>query len=329
VVALTVQELGVRVAGRNILENVSFSVPAKSVVALYGPSGSGKSTTLLAICGLLDDSFEVTGRVLLGIQEISRLPPERRSRLGLSILLQGLGLFPNLTALQNVAYPLQRRGVERGGAHGLAAAALDRFRLADLANRLPSQLSGGQQQRVALARAIVFSPSVLLLDEPFKGLDQQLKDELLAAVTGLASSGISIVLVSHERREIDLTADVVASIREGRVVDVEQRAGVGSVHPPFYATADRVFLPEHGAFAGGWVPATSVSVSLAGHSGDAKTSAASASVLLIRTLGGDHRVLLCRYESGALAWLEVSDSALANVNSGDVVRVEYRVERRS
>lgn len=322
---LSVQNLKVECGKKVIISDVSFNVDEKKVTGLYGPSGVGKSTTLLGISGLLDHSFRVSGKVIFRGQDISSLRPEERGSLGISIVLQGLALFPHISVLDNVAYGLERRGVSRREARKKAAHCLAEFRLTEeFEHRLPSNLSGGEQQRVALARAMVCEPSLLLLDEPFKGLEQQLRDELLAIVLRMARNGTAILLVTHEKREIHLAADVVVAMQHGRVVGCEERSVVLDGAPPFELTADRVFLPAQNGCPGGWVACNRIMIlpTRCENSGDGRSYMAK--VVESRSLTAGRVALLCQYDDGTLAWLEGEQIDKVRVQSGQTITVVNR-----
>jgi molybdate transport system ATP-binding protein len=188
---------------------------------LFGPSGSGKSTILAALAGLLRPD---SGRIAHGDQVlfdsergVNRAPNERR----IALVFQSLALFPHLDALANVSYGLPRalaRAERAERAHGWLA----RLRVEQLADRFPPSYSGGEAQRVALARALASEPRVLLLDEPFSALDQELTNELGAELLSHVSSlSIPVVLVTHDRRLAREVGQHVTLLRAGRV----ERAG--------------------------------------------------------------------------------------------------------
>ena len=149
------------------VDNVSLEIARGEFVTLLGASGSGKTTTLMVVAGFTapDD-----GDVVLDGGSVVHLPPEKR---GIGVVFQNYALFPHMTALRNVAFPLRMRGVPQPEAKRRAETALERVGLVGFGARLPSQLSGGQQQRVALARALVFEPGLLLMDEPLERFRQQ------------------------------------------------------------------------------------------------------------------------------------------------------------
>lgn len=177
------------------LRGVDLAVRAGDFVALMGPSGSGKST-LLHLLGGLDRPNE--GKVLLEGHELAGLDERelaliRRRRLG--FVLQFFSLMPTLTALENVAFPLELDGVD--DAEEKAAAMLERVGLGRRAKHLPSELSGGEQQRVAIGRAVIVSPALILADEPTGNLDSRTADTVLELMADIANSGHAIVMATH------------------------------------------------------------------------------------------------------------------------------------
>lgn len=190
---------------------IALSGGAEPLVVI-GENGSGKSTLLRILAGALPvraGRVVLDGRVLEDSQTSTRLPPQDR-RIG--YVPQGYGLFPHLTAVDNVAFGL--RGTARRPRAVAMLAALD---CADLLERYPRQLSGGQQQRIALARALITEPALLLLDEPLSALDVAARRQVRAALTSHLSGRPSIV-VTHDVRDVRALAGQVAVIEDGRVV---------------------------------------------------------------------------------------------------------------
>ncbi len=200
-----------------VLRGVSLSVAPGEVVALEGPSGSGK-TTLLSIMGCIlsptAGSVTVAGeRVDLG--DARHLRDVRRRAIG--FVFQQYNLFPALTALENVEYALNVKGLEGRAARREARSALERVGLGDRLGFLPRDLSGGQKQRVAIARALAGSPSVLLADEPTANLDTQVGTQVLELFRGLAKQeGKGLVIVTHDPK-VRQVADRVEGIRDGLI----------------------------------------------------------------------------------------------------------------
>lgn len=200
----------------------AFSAQPGEVLAVIGPNGAGKSSLLHALAGLVD----VSGQALLGGTDLLALPVRER-RVGL--VFQGQLLFPHLSALDNVAFGLRARGEGRTQADAVAREWLERFGIADLVHRRPRELSGGQAQRVAIARALATDPDVLLLDEPFTGLDvsvqMALRIELgrhLRDFPGIA------LLVTHDAIDALTLADRVLVLDGGEVAQVGPPAEVAA-----------------------------------------------------------------------------------------------------
>ncbi|MCM2466383.1 ABC transporter ATP-binding protein [Methanoculleus oceani] len=202
------------------LNDVSLSINRGDYYFIVGPSGAGKTVLLEAIAGLHRPD---RGHILLRGTEITTLPPEKR-RVGL--VYQDYSLFPNMTVAGNVSYGLRVRRMHKGEARSEVAGLLERFGIDHLADRYPGTLSGGEQQRVALARAVAVKPDILLLDEPLSALDPVTQEKFIADLKQLhREDGLTIVQVSHSRREAHLLATRMAVIIDGTLVD-EGEAGV-------------------------------------------------------------------------------------------------------
>lgn len=200
--------------GRPVVSDVSLQVAAGQVTCLLGPSGCGKSTTLRIIAGVeRADEGEVW---IDGLQMAGpglHLPPERR---GIGMMFQDFALFPHLTVEANVAFGLSG---DRAAKARRVGELLERVNLAGFAAKHPHQLSGGEQQRVALARALAPRPRVMLMDEPFSGLDNRLRDGIRdTTLEILKEEGAAVVLVTHEPDEAMRMADEIALMRGGRIV---------------------------------------------------------------------------------------------------------------
>lgn len=211
---LVVEGLTFAMQGREIVSAVSLRVRSGQVTCLLGPSGCGKSTTLRIIAGVeQQDSGTVTldGRCLSDGR--LHLPPEDR-RIGL--IFQDFALFPHLTVEQNVGFGLS--GSKRARSERVAET-LERVHLKGFEKALPHELSGGEQQRVALARSIAPKPRVMLMDEPFSGLDNRLRDGIRDETLDiLKEEGTAVVLVTHEPEEAMRMADEIALMRDGKIV---------------------------------------------------------------------------------------------------------------
>ncbi|SLN58543.1 ABC transporter ATP-binding protein [Pseudooctadecabacter jejudonensis] len=211
---LEIKNLSRSFAGRTVVDDVSLSIMPGQVTCLLGPSGCGKSTTLRMIAGIeMQDSGEIWSDGELICNTVERIPPEGR---GIGLMFQDFALFPHLTVAGNVAYGLRgRRAQTRARVEDLLA----KVGMSAHIDRYPHELSGGEQQRVALARALAPRPRIMLMDEPFSGLDDRLRDEIRdETLDVLKAEGTAVLLVTHEPAEAMRMADEIALMRGGRIV---------------------------------------------------------------------------------------------------------------
>ncbi|GAA1624967.1 ABC transporter ATP-binding protein [Georgenia ruanii] len=202
--------------------DLDLDVPAGEFFSMLGPSGSGKTTVLRMIAG-----FErpTAGTILLDGADVTRTAPFDRD---VNTVFQDYALFPHLSIAANVAYGLRVRKVGKAARAERVTRALEKVRLAHLAERMPHQLSGGQRQRVALARALILEPKVLLLDEPLGALDKQLREEMQVELKQIQRDvGITFVFVTHDQEEALTLSDRVAVFDNGRI---EQVGSPGDVY---------------------------------------------------------------------------------------------------
>jgi putative ABC transport system ATP-binding protein len=200
------------------LREVDLTVAAGELVAVMGPSGSGKST-LLTIAGTLEEA--TTGEVLIGDQPVTRLSRNARARLrrrSIGYVFQDFNLIPGLTAVENVALPLELDGVRAKAARAAALAAMARLDLVERAGHYPDQLSGGENQRVAIARAVVGDRRLLLADEPTGALDSVNGEAVMRMMRSACGDGVAGVVVTHDA-QLASWAHRVVFLRDGRVVD--------------------------------------------------------------------------------------------------------------
>jgi iron(III) transport system ATP-binding protein len=214
---LTFENIAHSYHGKPTIENLSLTIEPGEILCLLGPSGSGKTTLLRIAAGIEAQS---AGRVLLNDREIAGpslfLPPEKR---GIGLMFQDFALFPHMTILDNVRYGLTAMPKEE--ARKEAMSALERVGLARYAEKYPHALSGGEQQRVALARALAPRPAVLLMDEPFSGLDSRLKDSIRSDTLAiLREARATAIVVTHDAEEAMRMADRIALLKDGRLVQL-------------------------------------------------------------------------------------------------------------
>lgn len=215
--SLEISHLNVTLGNKLILNDLSFSLAEGQIAALLGPSGCGKTTLLRSIAGLIQPTH---GTVRFGSQLVSLsslvLPSHKRK---LGYVPQEGALFPHLSVAQNIAFGLNRSTFTKDQIRQTVKEMLGLIELQGFENRMPSQLSGGQQTRVALARALAIKPAIVLLDEPFSALDAELRGDLRSDVIDLLRAhNATAILVTHDREEALVSADVVALMREGQII---------------------------------------------------------------------------------------------------------------
>ena len=214
-----VQMLGVDkiYPGSNVkaLNDFNLEIKPGEMVVLLGGSGCGKSTALRSLAGLEDIQ---AGRILVGGQDVTGVPVNKRD---MAMVFQAYSLFPHMTALQNVEFGLEIRGVTRAERRHLAMEKLDLVGLADQAGKYTQQMSGGQQQRVALARALAVNPRVLLLDEPLSALDAKVRVQLRDEIRRIQlEAGTPTVFVTHDQEEALAVADRIGVMNHGRIEQI-------------------------------------------------------------------------------------------------------------
>lgn len=201
-----------------VLHDIDLDVEPGEVVCLIGPSGSGKSTLLRCINGLetyQGGSIRVSGAL---VNANDKSISDIRRRVGM--VFQRFNLFPHRTAIENIVEgPIYVNGESPAAARDYAMSLLERVGLADKAHLHPTQLSGGQQQRVAIARALAMRPEAILFDEPTSALDPELVGDVLAVMKGLATDGMTMVVVTHEMAFAREVGDRVLFLEKGRIIE--------------------------------------------------------------------------------------------------------------
>ncbi|MEO7665172.1 MAG: ABC transporter ATP-binding protein [Candidatus Limnocylindrales bacterium] len=200
-----------------VIQALDLEVRRGEMVALLGPSGSGKSTLIAALAGFLpiaSGEIRIDGRTVAGVGRNE--PPERR---GVAVVFQGYALWPHLSALETVAYPIRRSGVASSEARRRAGEILEQLGISALADRRPAELSGGEQQRVGLGRALAREAGLYLFDEPTAHLDTALRDHLQAEIAEQRRrSGAAAIYATHDTAEALGLADRVVLLRGGRII---------------------------------------------------------------------------------------------------------------
>ncbi|OXS52868.1 peptide ABC transporter ATP-binding protein [Cohnella sp. CIP 111063] len=201
-----------------VLKGITTQVDKGEVVALIGPSGSGKSTFLRCL-NLLETP--TSGKIAInGVELTDPKTDIARVRQGIGMVFQHFHLFPHMTVLDNITFaPVEVKGMSVEEARAKAHALLSRVGLADKADSYPSRLSGGQKQRVAIARSLAMEPDIMLFDEPTSALDPEMVKEVLNVIRGLAESGMTMLIVTHEMKFAREAADTIYFLDEGRLVE--------------------------------------------------------------------------------------------------------------
>jgi putative spermidine/putrescine transport system ATP-binding protein len=201
--------------GAPAVDSINLRIERGSYCCLLGPSGCGKSTTLRMIAG---HESATSGDILLENRNITDLPAASR---GTAMMFQSFALFPHLSALDNVAFSLKMKGMDKAPRHARAGELLERVAMGHLAQRKPAELSGGQQQRVALARALITQPRVLLLDEPLSALDPFLRIQMRAELRRWQKElGLTFIHVTHSQEEAMALADTMVVMNNGLIEQV-------------------------------------------------------------------------------------------------------------
>jgi putative spermidine/putrescine transport system ATP-binding protein len=195
-----------------VVKNFNLDMERGEFLTMLGPSGSGKTTCLMMLAGFEPATH---GEIYLSGQPINRVPPHKR---GIGIVFQNYALFPHMTVAENLAFPLEVRGMDKSEREKKVTRALDMVQLGQFANRRPGQLSGGQAQRVAVARALVFDPDLVLMDEPLGALDKNLREQMQYEIKHIHENlQVTIMYVTHDQSEALTMSNRVAVFDDGVV----------------------------------------------------------------------------------------------------------------
>ncbi len=211
---LSITNLTFKRGPKTILDSLTYTFEPGAITCIGGPSGSGKSTLLACLAQLLT-SYE--GAIDTRGKNLSTLTPQERAQV-IGMVFQSWYLFPLLTALENIAQPLELTGgLSKEEAHSKARQLLTIFGMEKFVSSYSSQLSGGQQQRIALARALALEPQILCLDEPTSSLDGDNSQRLIKELKRLKEQGITLIITSHDKAFVTLVADTVLELTEGQL----------------------------------------------------------------------------------------------------------------
>ncbi|MCC6198127.1 MAG: ABC transporter ATP-binding protein [Burkholderiales bacterium] len=204
-----------RYGDERVVDSLSLAVAPGEFFSLLGPSGSGKTTTLMMLAGFTEVD---EGEIRIDGRDIAGTPAQRR---GLGMVFQNYAVFPHMNVFDNIAFPLRARGMARSRIEAEVARALDLVQLARHAGKYARELSGGQQQRVAIARAIVYSPPVVLMDEPLGALDKNLRYDMQAEIKDIQRRlGMTVIYVTHDQEEALNMSDRIAILDRGRIAQL-------------------------------------------------------------------------------------------------------------
>ena len=204
-----------------MVRDLDLQIRKDEFLTLLGPSGSGKTTCLMMLAGF---ETPTAGVIRIAGRAVQQVPPRRR---GIGMVFQNYALFPHMTVGENLAFPLEVRGIEPERRRERVRRVLQLVRLDGLEQRRPGQLSGGQQQRVAIARALVFEPELVLMDEPLGALDRRLREELQYEIRRIHRDlGVTVLYVTHDQQEALVMSDRVAVFQAGRIEQVASPEGL-------------------------------------------------------------------------------------------------------
>lgn len=211
------------------LHPTDLSVERGEFLTLLGPSGSGKTTLLNLISGATGPT---AGVILLDGRDITRVPPRER---GIGMVFQNYALMPHMTVFENVAYPLRARHEPTKAIRAKVLEAIERVGLRGFEERKPRQLSGGQQQRVGIARCIVYSPAIIMMDEPLGALDKNLREQMQGEIKRLHKDlGTTFIYVTHDQEEALYMSDRICLMNLGQIAQL--------------GTPDRLYFQPHNRF---------------------------------------------------------------------------------
>ncbi len=211
---LVIEGLSKSYRGRPVITDISLHIQSGEVVGLLGPNGAGKTTTFYCVVGLVRPE---KGRVLLGGQDVSRLPMYLRARSGISYLPQEPSIFRKMTVEENLIAILETLDMPREEIRERTATVMEELKIEHLAKNKAYNLSGGERRRAEIARALVISPSFILLDEPFSGIDPIAVADIQKIIYQLKRKGIGLLMTDHNVQETLRITDRAYIIAEGRI----------------------------------------------------------------------------------------------------------------
>jgi len=212
---LTVKDISKKIKDKKILKNVSFNVDFGSICGLLGPNGAGKTSSFYIIAGLSNSD---NGSIQLADDDVTNIPMHKRSKLGIKYLPQEPSIFQNLTVHENLLGLAELTYNSKEEINNSVEQSIDEFNLKDICNLKGRQLSGGQRRKVEIARTLVSNPKMILLDEPFAGIDPIAIEDIKDVLKKLKSKDIGILITDHNVRETLELCDTAAIINNGEII---------------------------------------------------------------------------------------------------------------
>ena len=212
---LNVKDISKSIKGRKIVSKVSFEINKSDIFGLLGPNGAGKTSTFYIIAGLMNPD---DGKITLSNKDISKLPMHKRSKLGIKYLPQEPSIFQNLTVYENLLGLAELSFKNKKDITDFVSNSIEEFGLSDITQLKGRQLSGGQRRKVEIARTLAAKPKIILLDEPFAGIDPIAIEDIKKVLKKLSDKGIGILITDHNVRETLEICNEAAIISNGEII---------------------------------------------------------------------------------------------------------------
>jgi len=212
---LSIQNINKTIKDKNIVDNISFEVPSGCISGLLGPNGAGKTTTFYIIAGLIKAD---KGDIFLADENVSNFAMHKRSKLGIKYLPQEPSIFQNLSVYENLLGLAELSFKTKEDIENFITKSIDEFNLSEILNHKGRQLSGGQRRKVEIARTLAANPKIILLDEPFAGIDPIAIDEIKQVLMKLKNKNIGILITDHNVREALEICDHAIVINNGSII---------------------------------------------------------------------------------------------------------------
>lgn len=212
---LSIQNINKTIKDKNIVDNISFEVPSGCICGLLGPNGAGKTTTFYIIAGLIKAD---KGDIFLADENVSSFAMHKRSKMGIKYLPQEPSIFQNLSVYENLLGLAELSFKRKEDIENFITKSIDEFNLSEILNHKGRQLSGGQRRKVEIARTLAANPKIILLDEPFAGIDPIAIDEIKQVLIKLKNKNIGILITDHNVREALEICDHAIVINNGSII---------------------------------------------------------------------------------------------------------------